>query len=153
MCSGLWYYRGNPGDFLQPWTRYEPYQQFQGQNIKVSYPLLERTSTVPKPPPLDFETVWNGCFCQIQIVLTIVKSKSDAFFCSCFSWTFLIFVCLNILFIMNIYFHSARPLGQAESWYWCVCLSVCLSPPQKPGPLGTLWITWTFRYHLNTLDL
>ena len=21
---------------------------------------------------------------------------------------------------------QARPLGQAESWYWCVCLSVCL---------------------------
>ena len=23
-------------------------------------------------------------------------------------------------------FHSAKPLGQAESWYWCVCVSVCL---------------------------
>ena len=30
---------------------------------------------------------------------------------------------------------------------------VCLSPPQKPGPLGTLWIPWTFRYPLDSLDL
>ena len=26
----------------------------------------------------------------------------------------------------EIFFHSAQPLGQAESWYWCVCLYVCL---------------------------
>ena len=42
------------------------------------------------------------------------------------------------------YFHSARPLGQAKSWFWCVCLCdcmflclfVCLSPPQY---LTCLW--------------
>ena len=38
--------------------------------------------------------------------------------------------CLNLLIMYN--FHSARPLGQAESWYGCLCLfvrlCVCLSP-------------------------
>ena len=33
-----------------------------------------------------------------------------------------------------------------------MCLFVCLSPPQKPGPLGTFWIPWTFKYLLDTLD-
>ena len=39
----------------------------------------------------------------------------------------------NIIYIILLsqciypYFHSARPLGKAESWYWCVCLSVCVS--------------------------
>ena len=57
----------------------------------------------------------------------------------------------------NQIFHSA------ESVYWCVCLSacvsvcvcmsVCLPPPQKPGPLGTLWIPWAFRHLLSNLDL
>ena len=55
-------------------------------------------------------------------------------------------------------FHSAWPLGQAESWYWCVCLFVCVcvcvcpQPPQEPGPLATFWIPWTFRYLLDTLN-
>ena len=30
------------------------------------------------------------------------------------------------LFYILLGFHSARPLGQAESWYWFVCPSVCM---------------------------
>ena len=45
----------------------------------------------------------------------------------------------------------------------CVCLFVCVlvcPPPPRSlvnfgnlGPLGTFWIPWTYRYHLDTLDL
>ena len=44
------------------------------------------------------------------------------------------------------YFHSARPLGHAQSWYWCVCLSVCLYVCPPPAE------AWTFGYLLDTLD-
>ena len=64
-------------------------------------------------------------------------------------------------------FHPARPLGQAESWYWCICLSVCvclyICPSRRSlilkvpfgyiGPLDTFWTLCTFRYILNTFNL
>ena len=49
-----------------------------------------------------------------------------------------------------IFFTRSGPQARAESWYWCVsvCLSVCLCVPSqdKSRQLGTLWISWTFRY-------
>ena len=44
-------------------------------------------------------------------------------------------ICQHFLWCVSVYlslgisndFHSARPLGQAESWYWCECVSVCVS--------------------------
>ena len=33
----------------------------------------------------------------------------------------------SIPFIACEYFHLARPLGQANSWYCCVCLCLCVS--------------------------
>ena len=32
-------------------------------------------------------------------------------------------------------FHSARPLGLAKSWYWCVCVIVCLFVCPPPSSL------------------
>ena len=60
---------------------------------------------------------------------------------------YIVYICIyTILFLYKSswqpfkYFHSTRPLGQAELLYWClfcVCVHVC-PPPQKHGPLGTL---------------
>ena len=64
----------------------------------------------------------------------------------------------TVNFFLSYNFHLARP--QARQSYGidvCVCLFVCLlvppETPQKPGPLGTFWIPWTFRYLLGTLNL
>ena len=46
---------------------------------------------------------------------------------------------------------ALRPGQVMVLMFLFVCVSVCLSPPQKPGPLGTFWTPWTFMYLLDTL--
>ena len=51
------------------------------------------------------------------------KHKNKETFSQC-----LVSNCLDILTFHVIFlsFHSAWPLSQAESWYWCVCFFVCV---------------------------
>ena len=38
----------------------------------------------------------------------------------------------NIIHLFFYLFHLTRPLRQAKSWYWCVCLSVCMCVRLSP---------------------